>query len=112
MSDWTDPQTGVHYIYDRGTGMFNPEPGGLMPSASDPTNPTNASIYAAIAAKMNDYGLGNLFQFTNGRPSGWLWDQIVSKGITNSDEVQNLVEQNQDFRNRFAVMFQQRQLAA
>lgn len=108
---FTDSQSGVHFVYDNQTGGFTPDIG-LMPSASDPTNPTNASVYAAIAAKLQSYGLGNLFQFTGGKPSGVLWDQIVSRGITDPTEIQDLVEQNPDFQHRFSVMFAQRQLAA
>ena len=48
-------------------------------------------------------GLGELFSFTNGTPSGWLWDKIVNNEISDATfEFQ--VEQTEAFKRRYPAV--------
>jgi len=76
-----------------------------MPMAfqRDPT-----AIFQGLANFLNSIGLGSLFSYSNGKPGGWLWNQIQS-GIETRDELLFALEQTPEFKKRFNVIFQMRE---
>lgn len=69
------------------------------------------AVFQGLAGFLNSIGLGSLFQYTDGRPSGWLWEQIKS-GIETQDELLFALEQTPEFRQRFSVIFRMREANA
>lgn len=65
------------------------------------------NAFEMLASYLNSIGLGSLFKYQNGEPSGWLWDQ-VQKGIVSEDQLTFALEQTPEFRQRFAVLFEMR----
>lgn len=69
------------------------------------------AVFQGLAGFLNSIGLGNLFQYSGGRPSGWLWEQIKA-GIETQDELLFALEQTPEFRQRFSVIFRMREANA
>lgn len=65
------------------------------------------NAFTMLANYLNSIGLGSLFSYTNGQPSGWLWEQ-VKEGIVSEEALQMALEQTPEFRQRFAVLFEMR----
>lgn len=72
---------------------------------------SNESLFGSLASFLNSIGLGSLFSYSGGKPSGWLWEQI-QKGISTQDELSFALEQTPAFRQRFKVIFDMRDKAA
>jgi hypothetical protein len=63
----------------------------------------NRLLFEQLAQMAQEAGLGELFSFTNGQPSGWLWDKIVNNEISDSTfEFQ--VEQTDAFKRRYPAV--------
>lgn len=68
-------------------------------------------IFGQLAAYLNDIGLGSLFTIdSQGKPSGWLWEQIVS-GVDTEEQLLFALEQTPEFQQRFKVIFDMRNAA-
>lgn len=68
--------------------------------------------FTALAAWLNDAGLGALFSVTlDGQPGGWLWDQITN-GVDSADQLAIAIEQTDAFRQRYGVILDLRARAA
>jgi len=67
----------------------------------------NESLFNQLAGFLNSIGLSGLFQVVNGKPAGWLWDQI-KKGVETQDELTFALEQTPQFQSRFKVIFDMR----
>jgi len=65
------------------------------------------AVFQGLAGFLNSIGLGSLFRYEGGRPSGWLWEQIKG-GIETRDELLFALEQTPEFRQRFSVIFRMR----
>jgi len=65
------------------------------------------NAFTMLANYLSSIGLGSLFSYTNGQPSGWLWEQ-VKEGIVSQEALQMALEQTPKFRQRFAVLFEMR----
>lgn len=73
---------------------------------------TDTSSFAQLSAFLTSIGLGSLFSVdSSGKPSGWLWDQITA-GINSEEELVFALEQTPEFRNRFSVIYEMRDMAA
>jgi hypothetical protein len=83
---------------------------GVIPTA--PPDPAQVLIFNQVATTLKDAGLSDLFSYTNGKPSGWLWDTIVKGGLTSQGEIQTALESNAHYQQRFKVIFDQRQQQA
>jgi len=70
----------------------------------------NENIFSQLSAFLASIGLGGLFTYTDGKPSGWLWEQIQN-GVTTRDELNFALEQTPEFQQRFKVIFDMRQAA-
>jgi hypothetical protein len=70
----------------------------------------NENIFSQLSAFLASIGLGGLFAYTDGKPSGWLWEQIQN-GVTTRDELNFALEQTPEFQQRFKVIFDMRQAA-
>jgi len=70
----------------------------------------NENIFSQLSAFLASIGLGGLFTYTDGKPSGWLWEQIQN-GVTTRDELNFALEQTSEFQQRFKVIFDMRQAA-
>lgn len=66
-----------------------------------------SAVFQGLAGFLSSIGLGSLFRYEGGRPSGWLWDQIKA-GIETRDELLFALEQTPEFRQRFSVIFRMR----
>lgn len=75
-------------------------------------DPTQDLLFRTIATSLQAAGLGALFTYVNGKPSGWLWDTIVKGDFTTQEEIQTLLEDRAEFKERFAPIFEQRKAAA
>ena len=65
-----------------------------------------------LASYMASIGLGSLFTVdSNGTPGGWLWNQ-VQNGIVSKEELTFNLETTPEFKQRFPVIFEQRDRAA
>lgn len=71
----------------------------------------NVSLFNQLASFLSSIGLGGLFSLANGKPSGWLWEQI-QKGVATRDELTFALEQTPEFQTRFKVIFDMRAQAA
>lgn len=70
------------------------------------------NIYRDLSGYLSDIGLGELFTVTpDGRPSGWLWDQVKS-GITSQSQLEFALRQTPQFQQRFSVITEQQRRAA
>ena len=68
--------------------------------------------FAALSSYLSSIGLSGLFTMQDGKPGGWLWDQVVA-GITTEDELLINLQQTTEFQERFPVIkFQQDENAA
>jgi hypothetical protein len=72
---------------------------------------TNEDLFGQLSSYLTSIGLGSLFTVIDGKPSGWLWDQIVN-GRTTPEEVTFALEQTPEFRQRFQVIFDMRDKAS
>lgn len=72
---------------------------------------SNESLFGSLASFLNSIGLGSLFSYSGGKPSGWLWEQI-QKGVSTQDELSFALEQTPAFQQRFKVIFDMRDKAA
>lgn len=78
--------------------------------ADQPNN--NANIFPVLASWLDSMGLGSLFTVNEqGQPGGWLWDKMQN-GVDTIDELQAAIESTDVWRERFAVIVEQRKLAA
>ena len=76
--------------------------------------PTDAQIndFRETAAMLQALGLGELFTVDrNGRPGGWLWQQILS-GNDTEEEIATAIESTDVWKDRFQVIVAQRDRAA
>lgn len=71
----------------------------------------NEQIFRDLSAWLTQAGLGGLFSFQNGKPSGWLWQQIVH-GNDNQDSLTVALEQTPVFKERYGVIVEMRARAA
>jgi hypothetical protein len=71
----------------------------------------NQQIFQDLSAWLTQAGLGGLFSFQNGKPSGWLWQQIVH-GNDNQDSLTIALEQTKVFKERYGVITEMRARAA
>jgi hypothetical protein len=69
---------------------------------------TNERYFDQLASFLNS--LGGLFTMVNGKPGGWLWEQIKN-GVTTEAELQFSLEQTPQFQERFKVIFDMREQA-
>ncbi len=68
--------------------------------------------YATMASFLQSMGLGALAGTdANGQPSGWLWNALQS-GVDTPDELDQAIQQTSIWKDRFAVIVQQRADAA
>lgn len=67
----------------------------------------NSAIFGVLAAYLDSIGLGNLFRLVDGKPTGWLWEQ-VQNGVSSKEELNLLLEQTPEFQTRFKVIFDMR----
>lgn len=67
--------------------------------------------FRALASWVESLGLGSLFQYSNGKPSGWLWDQVKS-GITTQEELYITLQDTAEFKQRFPLIAEQQAEAA
>lgn len=67
--------------------------------------------FRALASWVESLGLGSLFQYSNGKPSGWLWDQVKS-GITTEQELYITLQETEEFKQRFPLIAEQQTEAA
>jgi hypothetical protein len=74
-------------------------------------DPAQEAIFRAMANMLQSMGLGSLFSFIGGKPGGWLWETIVEKDYSTEDELMIALEDRPEFRERFSVMFAQRERA-
>lgn len=70
----------------------------------------NAVSFDILAGYLNSLGLGSLFRVVDGKPSGWLWEQVQA-GINTREQLELMLEQTPEFQQRFKVMFDMRQAA-
>lgn len=70
------------------------------------------SNYQTLKSFMDSMGLGALFTVdSNGNPGGWLWQQLKS-GVETGPELQAAMEQTDVWKDRFAVIVEQRKRQA
>ncbi len=109
------PKAAVMIGVQEGTG---PSPLGgdddqMKPPDPVTLDPVQLRQYKVTVQFLQDVGLGYLATVdSNGNPGGWVWDNIVKNGITDPVEVQQLLDDNADWRERFAPMYEQRKQAA
>lgn len=71
----------------------------------------DAAVFQQLASFLNGIGLGTLFNVDeSGKPSGWLWDQIVN-GVDSEEQLLFALEQTPEFKTRFKVIFDMRDQA-
>jgi len=69
-------------------------------------------VYGELSTYLTTIGLGDLFTVTpDGRPSGWLWDQIQA-GVTSQSQLEFKLRQTPQFQERFSVIIEQQRRAA
>ena len=67
-----------------------------------------AAQFRDAAAYLESLGLGALFTVDrNGNPGGWLWNKLVS-GVDTQEELVAAIEQTDVWKDRFAVIVEQR----
>lgn len=72
---------------------------------------TNKVLFDAISAYLGSMDLGGLFTVgPDGKPAGWLWEQI-STGIDSEAALMIQLEQTQEFKNRYGIIHELRALA-
>jgi hypothetical protein len=72
-----------------------------------------AAQFRATKQFLDSVGLGYLATVgADGTPGGWLWDEVVKKGLTDPSEIQLALDNNADWRERFQPMYQQRDQAS
>jgi hypothetical protein len=68
-------------------------------------------IFQELAQYLRGIGLGSLFSVDeSGKPSGWLWEQIVN-GVDSPEALLFPLEQTPEFRQRFSIIFEMRDAA-
>lgn len=68
-------------------------------------------IFQQLGQYLRSIGLGSLFTVdASGKPSGWLWDQIVN-GVDTPEALLFPLEQTPEFRQRFGIIFEMRDAA-
>lgn len=67
--------------------------------------------YRSLASYLESLGLGSLFSYRDGKPSGWLAD-IMRRGVDSVDELTVEIESTDVWRDRFGVIVEQRKRAA
>ena len=68
-------------------------------------------IFQELAQYLRGIGLGSLFSLDgSGKPSGWLWEQIVN-GVDSPEALLFPLEQTPEFRQRFSIIFEMRDAA-
>lgn len=70
----------------------------------------NSVTFDILAGYLNSIGLGSLFRVVDGKPSGWLWEQVQA-GINTREQLELMLEQTPEFQQRFKVMFDMRRTA-
>jgi LysM repeat protein len=69
------------------------------------------NVYRDLSNYLADIGLGSLFTVTSdGRPSGWLWDQVKS-GLSSQSQLDFALRQTPQFQERFGVIIEQQRRA-
>lgn len=100
------------YVGDTGSAAPTPIDNTKAPTPVNvPLDPNQVAGYRRLASFLDSVGLGYLATFDGDKPGGWLWDEIVSKGYTDDTEIQQALDENADWRERFAPMYEQRELA-
>lgn len=69
------------------------------------------ATFRDLANWMESLGLGELFTYRNGQPSGWLWEQIQN-GVTTQEELYIGLSETEPFKQRFPVIAEQQAEAA
>ena len=68
--------------------------------------------FRTMASYLQSLGLGELFSVDSaGNPGGWLWDKLLS-GIDTAEELRGALEQTDVWKDRFAVIVEQRRRQA
>lgn len=67
--------------------------------------------FRALSQQLEQWGLSDLFTFTNGVPGGWLWEEM-QKGFETEAELGLRISQTDAYRDRFAVITHQQDRAA
>lgn len=71
-------------------------------------NATTARNFRTLAGYLDSLGLGELFTVgRDGTPGGWLWNQL-KLGIDTAEELRANLEQTDVWKDRFAVIVEQR----
>lgn len=66
------------------------------------------NLYAGLATQLKNFGLGSLLKVDNqGKPSGWLYDQLIAGNNTELG-VLGALEETPEFQKRFKIIFDQR----
>lgn len=79
---------------------------------SDETRQVNRALFNQLSELLSQIGLTGLFDYRNGRPSGWLWSKITSGEIDNEVRLITEVEETEAFKNRYGIILEQRRQAA
>ena len=104
-----DPNTGRRQ--DRQDKITPPSLPAPAPAPTAEVDTDQSNSFRTLASFLSSIGLSDLFSYVNGRPSGWLWDQIVG-GVTNVEELLIGLQQTDSFKQRFPIIdFQQQQNA-
>jgi hypothetical protein len=67
--------------------------------------------FGLLAQQLENIGLGELFKYDGGKPSGWLWQQIQA-GVDTSEELMAAIQSTTAFKDRFGVIVEQQKRAA
>lgn len=95
-----------------GTGLTQPAPIEEAPAEKEVLSPApvvnQTTLFQGLATYLRGIGLGSLFSYEGGKPSGWLWEQIKA-GVQTQDELLFALEQTPEFQQRFSVIFKLRE---
>lgn len=75
-------------------------------------SPENQAAFARLSKYLADRGLGELFTVgSDGKPGGWLWNQLTAQGVDTIDELTIAIEDTAAFKRRYAVIVDLRKRA-
>lgn len=112
-----EEQAGFQNTYGTGAGApaaAAPAPEiSAPPSTPTPVDPAESrAMFDNLAAYLDSLGLGSLFTVdAQGRPGGWLWDQVTG-GIDSEAGLQLALEQTPVYQARYGVIGRLRTRAA
>lgn len=100
----------VGSVDDTAPPAIDPNP---PPPADVPIDPKMSAEFRKTKAFLDSVGLGYLAGVDeSGAPTGWLWDEVIKKGLTDPAEIQMALDNNADWVERFKPMYEQRKQAA